>query len=288
MKKIILFLVLCMLLIGNAMAYEGLTVSFELKDSGTITLSTIEEDYFESENIGTYRYVFFNENGNAIKDENFYVEFWDGFEKRSSIIFSLSVKSEDVGVLEIYDDSEKQIYKEDIGELICNKDGKCTGFENYVFCPEDCSADSEDGYCNAERNAVCDPDCGDYDIDCTCGNGICDPEEKFYTGSCPQDCDDLVIREQRGSKAGLIFFIIILLLLIAAGTAAFVYFKKQPLKRQKQIIEKIKSKTKDLKEKTKEKTKIIMAKTKEKSKKAFEYSKKHYKKTINRFSKKKD
>ena len=48
---------------------------------------------------------------------------------------------------------------------ICKKDNICNNGENYVTCPEDCPVTS-DGICNPRIDGVCDPDCGNTDLDC--------------------------------------------------------------------------------------------------------------------------
>jgi len=86
-------------------------------------------------------------------------------------------------------------------ESFCG-DGICDANENYLKCSFDCHSGGKDGYCDAVKDGICDPDCLlGVDSDCTsannqtttpnasasgCGNGICESTETYY--SCPQDC----------------------------------------------------------------------------------------------------
>lgn len=51
-------------------------------------------------------------------------------------------------------------------ETTCG-DGVCGIPENYSSCPQDCSSGEEDGYCDAVKDGICDPDCTKgEDADC--------------------------------------------------------------------------------------------------------------------------
>ncbi len=51
-------------------------------------------------------------------------------------------------------------------ETVCG-DGVCGIPENYSSCPQDCRSGSEDGYCDAVKDGICDPDCvKGEDADC--------------------------------------------------------------------------------------------------------------------------
>lgn len=73
-------------------------------------------------------------------------------------------------------------------------DGRCALGEGYKNCPQDCPSGANDGYCDKEKDGICDPDCKEEeDIDCgaqkiICGNDICEEGETYET--CPQDCPE--------------------------------------------------------------------------------------------------
>jgi len=84
---------------------------------------------------------------------------------------------------------EKSIFKYSIE--ICNENNVCDGNENYLSCPNDCKSGSTDLYCDGILDGVCDQDCDNQgrpekDIDCTCGNNICDERETVKI--CYEDC----------------------------------------------------------------------------------------------------
>lgn len=55
-------------------------------------------------------------------------------------------------------------------ETVCG-DGVCGIPENYSTCPQDCHSGDEDGYCDAIKDGICDPDClNNEDVDCTKSN----------------------------------------------------------------------------------------------------------------------
>lgn len=67
----------------------------------------------------------------------------------------------------------------------------CAIGENFGNCPQDCPSGSEEGYCDAIMDGICDQDCKTgEDVDCKpeyqCGNKICEPNENSH--SCAIDC----------------------------------------------------------------------------------------------------
>lgn len=73
---------------------------------------------------------------------------------------------------------------------LCNSDKVCniSGLENYFNCPFDCHSGSNDGHCDRVLDGICDNDCivKELDIDCTCGNKVCDERENIKV--CKVDC----------------------------------------------------------------------------------------------------
>ena len=73
---------------------------------------------------------------------------------------------------------------------LCNDNGVCESNkdENHLSCPNDCVSGTKDNYCDRVLDGICDVDCAikELDIDCTCGNNICDERENEKT--CKADC----------------------------------------------------------------------------------------------------
>ena len=71
----------------------------------------------------------------------------------------------------------------------CNGNNKCEPelSENYQNCQIDCPSGSKDNLCDLIKDGRCDPDCTrEADIDCKCGDGVC---EKFENNdTCSIDC----------------------------------------------------------------------------------------------------
>lgn len=50
---------------------------------------------------------------------------------------------------------------------LCNHNGICDKYEDFLSCPEDCPLNKEDGLCYNKFDGICDPDCGKgVDPDC--------------------------------------------------------------------------------------------------------------------------
>lgn len=219
MKKIILFLGMCICLISLASAYSGVTVSVTISDKDDVNVDFIT-DYVPMFEYGSgYRYIFYGDDGKIAKSGFLAIEFWSDVEKLETAQATISVEDDDIGELVIYNPDDEEIFREDIGELMCNNDGECSGFENYDFC-SDCGAGAEDDYCNYERDNICDPDCGAMDVDCSCGNEICDQNERYYVGSCPEDCE-----YESGTKSSYwyVWIIVIVAVVLAVG---FLFLRK--------------------------------------------------------------
>lgn len=101
--------------------------------------------------------------------------------------------------LPFYDSSQviKVYYKKDLiletslSNYICDQDGKCDENEDFLSCPSDCPSGEEDGLCDRQKDGKCDPDCIEefgLDIDCTCGNKICEAEYGENKMTCCEDC----------------------------------------------------------------------------------------------------
>lgn len=106
-------------------------------------------------------------------------------------------------------------------EGVCG-DGKCVLGESYENCPQDCPSGGEDGYCDKEKDGICDPDCkAEEDIDCVkkivCGNDICEKGETHE--NCSQDCPD--------KKQSLIRYLPYIAILFVVAIAIVLIYKKR-------------------------------------------------------------
>ncbi len=73
--------------------------------------------------------------------------------------------SHDIKIVEVVH-KDKKLLTVDIQPLLCNQDKNCSGFENYLSCPQDCFSGGEDNYCNKVEDGICDKDCLFGDLDC--------------------------------------------------------------------------------------------------------------------------
>jgi len=103
---------------------------------------------------------------------------------------------------------------------VCDNDNSCEDPENYLICTNDCPSGSRDNYCDKVLDGICDPDCAkEVDIDCTCGNNICDLKEN--TENCPKDCKP---------KNEMITLLLILLIVIAL---LLIFYRRFCIKKKK-------------------------------------------------------
>lgn len=201
-RNILFMAAALVLLTAFSGAYSGVGVTLTIDAQDNVKVVNIGQSFQQQVDNTGYEYAFFDSSGKEVKKGKIKVGFERGFTKLSEVIAYLSVESSDVGELTVSNAGGKEIFRQDLAKLICNNDGSCAGFENNYFCPSDCPANSKDNYCNAERNAVCDIDCGSLDIDCTCGNSVCDQNEKYYRGSCPKDCNETIIPRSSNQDSG--------------------------------------------------------------------------------------
>lgn len=109
-------------------------------------------------------------------------------EKCSSVPFSIECA---VCVLETGEEVEvTKLMGLSFEEGICGDD-VCNIGENYSVCEKDCPSGSEDFYCDAILDDICDLDCEpEDDLDCpqklVCGDGFCKKNENYKI--CPLDC----------------------------------------------------------------------------------------------------
>lgn len=134
---------------------------------------------------GIYEARLETSNGTLISSAIFDVEQTNFFEQAQpnfNLTFVSLNFAKDATVLKVF--RNKKLVLTQLLQL-CNKNGKCDGFESYLTCA-DCPSASPDRFCDKVVDGKCDPDCvSDWDFDCTCGNGFCEVEER---GVCPADC----------------------------------------------------------------------------------------------------
>ena len=114
----------------------------------------------------------------------------------------------------------------------CIKDGICNTPENYYTCQTDCQTFADDGICIPAHEGHCDPDCiGIKDLDCACGDGICQKYESEE--SCAVDCiskkealstPEQISKEDKG-KNYLRYTLYAVLILILIGIAYILFTK---------------------------------------------------------------
>ncbi len=116
---------------------------------------------------------------------------------------------------------DKLIFSQDIS--MCNNNNKCEPDfgENLISCQFDCASGSRDNYCDGVLDGICDLDCSNQkrpwkDIDCTCGNNICDEREN--EDSCSLDCSS-----KPAAPSDNTFFYIIAVLIVAVIIIVFLF-----------------------------------------------------------------
>lgn len=211
---------------------SALTVTLEAGQNDNFKVALIEDQTLTSEE-GDYSYFFYDSSEKKIAEGSFNLDFYGEFVKFDTTLVSLGVDSDKVGELVIRNPSGSEVFREDIGLLACNSDGACSGFENSRLCPADCSPDAEDNYCNDDRDGYCDPDCADeVDIDCTCGDGVCSQTESYYRGSCPQDCEEIIMPSGLFTATNLMILTPIILIILLAALIYFLKFRKTGKKKK--------------------------------------------------------
>jgi hypothetical protein len=192
-----LFGIIILLLFIPVVIYAQETKNFEFNlefyQNDTVILNNfnlIEGRKTEYLPEGKYSFKLFDEQGSILLEKKFDVKFIIFTEPprlldHIPVILRIPYTS-DASKIIFYHDSTI-IYQKEIKDMICNRDKICNGFENYLSCPEDCPSGSRDNYCDKILDGICDPDCAkEVDIDCTCGNNICDLKENAE--NCPKDC----------------------------------------------------------------------------------------------------
>lgn len=115
---------------------------------------------------------------------------------QSSIISIAELSGVAGAVVQLIDENDKVISTENIPIIRITEPVKaecanniCDAGENYQTCPQDCKTGGADGFCDKEKDMICDPDCARTDDeDCICNNDkVCEKGIENYK-NCPSDC----------------------------------------------------------------------------------------------------
>src|SRR3989338_7908550 len=192
--KIIVYVILFLSLISFASAQETKSILVSLGITGTENATTIVEDTkitkftdFKAEIVGIeiitrkkaikergvfgddyFTLILQDDKSSALKE----VKFQPNFLKPESAELEESVYP--VIDLPYYDNAKtvkllykgKELLSTDVQPLLCNNDGKCSGYENVLSCAADCKPGAKDDLCTPVQDGSCDPDCRSGDPDC--------------------------------------------------------------------------------------------------------------------------
>jgi len=147
----------------------------------------------------TDRLVFYDRQGNVLLDRPVPLQdVASGYYGNENVSrFYLGEEQSVIGSLKIFRGNE--VYYERKMNF-CDKDGVCDAClgwpcddaESFVTCT-DCSSGSADGYCDLERDGICDPDCDDRDGDCPRCGSVClyyDMKDKGCSDIGGTECND--------------------------------------------------------------------------------------------------
>lgn len=213
MKNVkIIVIVSVLLLMLATVAYglqEVLVLNLEFSKDGSVRIIDFSladgEESFELSEAGDYRIEVLSKDNKVLYVKYFTPQFeihtstpLEGQNLPELITFLLE-KRNVVLKLPYFEDGKtvRLFYKNRVvleQEIVfCNNNGVCepSGKENLLSCPSDCKSGSTDNYCDGIFDGICDQDCKNQgreekDVDCTCGNNICDQRETQEV--CPQDC----------------------------------------------------------------------------------------------------
>ncbi|HII16343.1 TPA: hypothetical protein HA361_00345 [Candidatus Woesearchaeota archaeon] len=168
MKSKILTLGLFILaLAGSVFAdqYLALQLDYDGERFVSNNIELKEGDYsFPMNSIQGYRLSIVNLENSEIYSLMF--NFIDSMKSTSSFMLPYYP---DAKMLKITDASGNTAFTYDLSSYAnpCG-DRVCRSYENYLSCPQDCPKGFADSYCDAEKDAVCDPDCPEgSDQDCS-------------------------------------------------------------------------------------------------------------------------
>jgi len=199
MKKIAFVLLLCSIAIAQTGLVYEVSITIDKQDNAVLEEINVRSGQdSERGDAGDYNLEFLTEGGEVVWSRFYDVSFWLSSNR------PIPIDESGIGDSIPYQPSAshlrlshlgKVILDEDISYLQCDNNSVCGEHENAAFCLSDCPRGGSDEYCAPEEfdenDGVCDPDCSSYtDLDCTCGNGVCDPQVRYGENypTCPADC----------------------------------------------------------------------------------------------------
>ena len=237
-KRVLLALVIAVFFSAFAFAQEqrSIAFTFTFHKNGSVEASDIWARYGAPDlrNVADesdYKIVLSFKDGSKI--EQFYnVVFLiaaetetgsDLFEAPYTLLNAEFEYKDDIDKVEIYRKNEI-IFQQDL-EFLCNSDNLCNNKETSISCPSDCQKSIKDGWCDSLQDNICDPDCQiEADIDCSCGNNICDTNENAE--NCRADCFKPEHVSEDAPKF-LALAIIAIIILLAGLFAAYRIYKRK-------------------------------------------------------------
>ena len=161
---------------GLSFAYGNVVnVVFEIDKNNTILLGDLSVDLGEPtrfpESSGSYSIIIADAYGRSLASYAFEPSFFLFSDpiilKNTSLIGRRLEYNGDADRLLIKHEDKVIFQKKLPRKTQCNDDATCSAFENAFSCSPECSASSQDAYCTAYSDGVCDPDCGvSEDSDC--------------------------------------------------------------------------------------------------------------------------
>jgi hypothetical protein len=194
MKKLNLVMIVLLLFSESVFALEdviSLTIDINKNDTVLLRDMSIIQSVRTKELVGDeYKIKTLDKNGNVLTEEKFDIQFIlysnpPKFIDSKTVIVKLPYSKETFKIM--LEHKNNTILEKDV--VLCKIDGVCSGYENFISCPQDCPSGSRDNYCDKQFDKKCDPDCAkDVDVDCLCGDKKCEVEKGESYNTCPQDC----------------------------------------------------------------------------------------------------
>ncbi|MBI4399281.1 hypothetical protein HY570_00895 [Candidatus Micrarchaeota archaeon] len=154
-------------------------------------LRVIDGEPTDRGNVGDYVLRVEDINNKSIHEEKFNLNFFVGELKKSvdSKVVSRRILFSPAANRIVLLHNNKTVFEKEIFNVFCNSDKKCNNLENHFSCASDCKSGTKDNYCDGVIDGICDIDCSLIgDLDCHCGNKICEGDLKEDRKTCAKDC----------------------------------------------------------------------------------------------------